>query len=440
METLAHAVPVFSAALVSALFSALWEGAVLACCVAMGLRFFPRLSAAARSMVWMNVFLLLVVLHAAPALKGQMDAAGAVNASPIAISLDPRWSLAIAGLWGVLSVLRGTQLVSSAVRLHRMSARAVPFPADPAVLALLEGGANGRRAELCTTDEVERPCVFGFFRPRILIPPVLADKLSQAELAQVVMHEMEHLRRGDDWTNLMQKMGLALFPLNPAMLWVERRLCAERELACDDRVLRAGGARKAYALCLTRLAEYRMLQRSMALVLGAWERQSELMRRVRRVLTTPLEPMGGWHARLVTAGVIAGVLGAAIGLARSPQMVTFAPVARSAAQARGAQAGQIREASLRQPESRDSGAKATLVKAVLPEKPRQIRHAVKRSNANVPKPEAKPEIAPARQAWVVMTTWSEVEAPPQVIFAVERTTRTQYAAVPFGDGWLIIKI
>jgi beta-lactamase regulating signal transducer with metallopeptidase domain len=433
METLVHAVPNFSAAAVSALFSAIWEGAVLACCVSLGLRFFPRLSAAARSMVWLNVFLLMVVLHAAPALKGPMDGAGAGNASPIAISLDLRWSLAIAALWGVLSVWRGAQLISSAVRLHRMACRAVPFPADAAVLALLEGGANGRRAELCTTDEVERPCVFGFFRPRILIPPALAEKLSQAELAQVVMHEMEHLRRGDDWTNLLQKMGLALFPLNPAMLWVERRLCAERELACDDRVLRAGGARKAYALCLTRLAEYRMLQRSMALVLGAWERQSELMRRVRRVLMTPLEPMGGRHARLVTAGVIAGVLGAAIGLARSPQVVSFAPV-------RGDQAGVVREAGMRQAGVRGSVTKATLVKAVLPDKPRQVRHAVRKLNANVPKSDVKPENAPTRQAWVMMTTWSEVEAPPQVIFAVERTTRTQYAAVPFGDGWLIIKI
>ena len=59
------------------------------------------------------------------------------------------------------------------------------------------------------------------------------------------MHEMEHLRRGDDWTNLLQKAGLVFFPLNPASFWVERRLCAERELACDDCVLRSSGARKA---------------------------------------------------------------------------------------------------------------------------------------------------------------------------------------------------
>ena len=76
-----------------------------------------------------------------------------------------------------------------------------------------------------------RPSVLGFFRPRILVPPELLKALSPRELRQVVVHEMEHLHRADDWTNLLQKVGLVLFPLNPVLLWVERRLCAERELA-----------------------------------------------------------------------------------------------------------------------------------------------------------------------------------------------------------------
>ncbi len=123
---------------------------------------------------------------------------------------------------------------------------------------------NYRKAQLCTSEEVERPSVFGFFHPRILIPPALIEKLSAQELQQVVLHELEHLRRLDDWTNLLQKAALVVFPLNPAMLWVERKLCAERELACDDRVLRSNAAPKAYAVCLTRLAEFSMVQSRLA--------------------------------------------------------------------------------------------------------------------------------------------------------------------------------
>ena len=93
-----------------------------------------------------------------------------------------------------------------------------------------------RRVELCLSGEVDRPSVIGFFSPRVLIPEWLYAQLSAPELFQIVLHEVEHLRRADDWLNLLQKLSFALFPLNPALVWIERRLCSERELACDDGV------------------------------------------------------------------------------------------------------------------------------------------------------------------------------------------------------------
>ena len=84
---------------------------------------------------------------------------------------------------------------------------------------------------------------------------------------------MEHLRRRDDWINLVQKLGLVLFPLNPALLWIEQRLCKERELACDDHVIQSTRAPKSYASCLVHLAEQRILNSRASLALGAWERR-----------------------------------------------------------------------------------------------------------------------------------------------------------------------
>ena len=174
-------------------------------------------------------------------------------------------------------------------------------------IAGLLADAPRRAAELCVSDEVARPSVLGFFRPRILVPPALVEALTPQELQQVVLHEMEHLRRGDDWTNLLQKIGLVFFPLNPVLLWVERRLCAERELACDDRVVRSSAGRKAYALCLTRMAEFSILRRSFSLVLGLWERRPELVRRVQRIISQPVRSMGrtagdGRHRRIAGRG------------------------------------------------------------------------------------------------------------------------------------------
>ena len=320
------------------------------------------------------------------------------------------------------------------------------------------GGKLRRTAELCTSEEVERPSVFGFFHPRILLPPSLKERLTEAELRQVVIHEMEHLRRGDDWTNLLQKIALMLFPLNPALLWVERRLCAERELACDDSVLRSSYGRKAYAICLTRLAEYSMLRRSLSLVLGAWERQSELVRRVHRILRRPNERMSARRSVLLTACLIAGVLAGTAGLARSPQLVSFVPQAQETVQAQVLPADEMRGARA----ELMGTAHAQMVKAVMTpgsqQGAQQSFAAAKPVHRNAVMRSARRPAAEQQQTWVVMTEWSDRAAAPQLVFAVEHGVRTspirssdedanrvqdiqpRYAAIPFANGWLIVQI
>jgi hypothetical protein len=318
------------------------------------------------------------------------------------------------------------------------------------------GGKAGRSAELCTSTEVERPSVFGFFHPRILIPPALLKRLTAQELQQVVLHEMEHLRRADDWTNLLQKMALVFFPLNPALLWVERRLCAERELACDDSVLSSSGGRKAYAICLTRLAEHSMLRRSLSLALGAWERQSELVRRVHRILRSPKDSMTSRQTIALTGSVIVCMLACALGLARSPQLVGFAPLEQSPIGQSMAQASVLPDQGLRDAAPGQFGAHAQLVKAVMPAHPVQSLSTVKPppiakpARRNAVMRSAKRPIPPSQRTWIVMTGWSESEIAPQLIFTVQRTDRpsmqrTQgekpsYAAIPLPNGWLIVEI
>ena len=311
-----------SAAATAALVSAIWQGTLLAALVLLTVRIFPRLSAAARSIIWLNVFVFVALLHFVPLAFHPAAVSGTH-----AFHVDPRWSIAVAGAWLLLSLGRAAMLTAGALHLRRLARRALPVHSD-AVVDLLRT-SRGRAVQLCASDEVAHPSVLGFFRPRILVPPALLEALSPAELRHVIVHEMEHLRRHDDWTNLLQKLGLVLFPLNPALAWVERQLCAERELACDDRVM-STGARKAYALCLTHLAEHSMLRRGYALVLGAWERRPELVKRVHRILSKPAGSMGRKPALAVTGSLIAGALGCTLMLAHAPQIVTFAPAATQA--------------------------------------------------------------------------------------------------------------
>ena len=333
--------------------TAMWQGALVAAGLALCMRFAPRVAAVHRFAAWAAGFLVLVALPFVPALARVMAASAVSNigtsslGSPASrallghaglahpwLRLSDSWCMAIAALWLVMALLRAADLINHSIRLRRLWKSATP--ALPAFDTLEEGSGNGarrRRFEICTTRELDRPSVIGFFAPRILIPGWLLGRLTRQELEQVVMHEAEHLRRHDDWTNLLQKLCLVVFPLNPGLMFVERRLCREREMACDEGVVRRTQAPRAYAACLAGLAERHMERRAEALSLGArakaltlsaYERRPELARRVHSILVrrSAMHPV----ASLALVGAVGCALAAgAVALARCPQLVAYVP-------------------------------------------------------------------------------------------------------------------
>jgi hypothetical protein len=80
-------------------------------------------------------------------------------------------------------------------------------------------------------------------------------------LKLVLLHELAHLGRGDDWTNLFEKLLKSFFFFHPAFYWIEARLALEREMACDELVLERTRNPRAYARSLVSLAERRLAGR-----------------------------------------------------------------------------------------------------------------------------------------------------------------------------------
>ena len=329
--------PVFhvpiTAALASALLASLWQGSVLVLLVSLGLRLLPGLTAAARASIWAAV-LLVIAVHPVLAFLGRGSAAAGASGTGL-LHAEFGFSVALVAVWGLASLFRLFQLAISGVELWRTLRSAQPLGVPPAVAALLR--ESRREPELCASTTVNRPCVAGFFRPRLLLPADLLPGLKESELTQIVLHELEHLRRGDDWVNLLQQVALVVLPLHPAMFWVNRQVALERELACDDAVLATTRAGKAYAACLAHVAEQslrrRGLRRGLSLAVGAlgsWRRRPELTARVERILRRPERALSGMRLRLATGVVLAGTVFAGGALERSPTLVSFGPGARLA--------------------------------------------------------------------------------------------------------------
>jgi beta-lactamase regulating signal transducer with metallopeptidase domain len=413
------------------LISATVEASLLTFALALALRLFPRIPAMLRFTLWIAVLVASVTLPFLPFLR---HSAAATTPQTI-LHADIRWSFAIAGLWALMSTIRAAQLAHSIVRLRAIARRSVPVESVPSTA--LDGP---RTALLCTSDDVVQPSVIGFFTPRILVPTSLYPQLSPAELEQVVLHEREHLRRRDDWINLLQKLVLVLFPLNPVLFWVERRLCLERELACDDSVLTATNMPRSYATCLVHLAEERLFGQQLPLALGAWGRKSELTRRVHHILEPTRKRLTQPQAALVVALIGSGLAASAAVLTHTPQLVTFGapPIAPVIAEVHTPlpQATPFHNVSLPA-----TAPHATLVKVVMP-KPAAARPARKVIH-RVP--------APQQQQWM-LTTWTQTQtiATPVTVsypgdtrhFTVIQTRQqvSSYAAVATANGWLIIQL
>ena len=308
----------------AATFSAeLLHAALLLLVVAAALRLLPAVSAATRSVVWTGV---LLVVTMSPFVTTALRS-GPVPLAGHAMQIAPAWSVALAAVWLVWSLCRSVALVADGRRLLGIWHGATPIAdADEvAAQARLVAGGGVRPARLCVSTDVARPSVIGFFAPRILIPAGLYPKLTAMELEHIVLHEMEHLRRRDDWRNLAQKLALVIFPLNPALLWLDRRLAVERELACDESVLEATRAPKSYASCLVHLAEESAFGRQLSLALGAWERRTELARRVHGILAYRSDGQArGGAGKASAAALFAATVMLGTVLARTPNLVTFA--------------------------------------------------------------------------------------------------------------------
>ena len=249
----------------------MWQGAVIAAGCALMLRWARGGDASLRFRVWAMSFAGMAALAGLPLLAAEFRGStvlpeGGVGALNAPVVVDARWSLVVAALWTAVSLYRLGLLGAHVARVRRIwkAAKALELSGLQEILG---------RVTVCESTDVDRPGVIGFFRPRILLPAGLAQRLTADEMKQLLLHEMEHLRRRDDWTNLAQKLLLAVFPLHLPLLWAERQLCREREIACDEGVVRQTMAPRAYASCLARLAEERLHGTAEGLSLGAWRRR-----------------------------------------------------------------------------------------------------------------------------------------------------------------------
>jgi beta-lactamase regulating signal transducer with metallopeptidase domain len=149
------------------------------------------------------------------------------------LSLSLYW---LVGVWAAGALTLAIYLWVTHYRLARRVTMRRPLIDEP-MMNLLEDCKQemGVRVPVALVEsgEVGSPSLFGFVRPRLLLPTGLAKSFSLTELRYVFLHELSHIKRRDILVGWVVTVLQILHWFNPLVWLAFHRMRVDRELACD---------------------------------------------------------------------------------------------------------------------------------------------------------------------------------------------------------------
>jgi len=204
----------------------------------------------------------------------------------------PSWPMILAAVWlcGVLVVLwvwavRWRRIAKTL----RLTERLEDGREAGLLLRVEESMGTRQRISLLLSRELMEPGIFGVFRPVLIWPERLSERLDDEHIEAIMIHEVAHARRRDNLTAALHMLVEATFWFHPMLWWMERRMIEEREQACDEAVVQMGSMPGVYAESLLKACRF-CVESPLVCVSGITG--ADLNRRVRSIMTLRLKRLG----------------------------------------------------------------------------------------------------------------------------------------------------
>ena len=188
-------------------------------------------------------------------------------------------------LWLAGAMVMGGYLLWSNFFLWRIVRRDRPL-LDQKTLELFEECKERMGVQtlvgLIPSARIKSPALFGFIRPRLLLPLAMVEEAGQEEMRYVFLHELAHLKHRDIYLGWLTSLMQILHWFNPLVWFAFHRMRADRELSCDAFVLSRTGNEKSqeYGRAIVGLLRRFSRSRPLPAMAGILENQSQLKRRI----------------------------------------------------------------------------------------------------------------------------------------------------------------
>lgn len=248
-----------------------------------------------------------------------------VPAAPEVWSISQGAAALLLAVWGLGALCLLTKRFAAYRRFRRrLERQGGPEPDGRTRLLLLscqqQVGVTGS-VRLRIRTAAPTPFVMGLLRPVVVLPE---QEFTRQELRCILLHELTHVKQGDQWTRRAALLVTALHWWNPAAHWVERTLTELSEESCDARTAAAMDhqERYEYGLVLLKTACSMPVPTGAILPLSTTENVQRRLSNMLRV--TQLTPRQKILSLAAVALLLAGGIATALAV-RSPVTVEEPP-------------------------------------------------------------------------------------------------------------------
>jgi bla regulator protein BlaR1 len=175
----------------------------------------------------------------------------------------------------------------------------------------------GIPVKVISSPTLLEPGVFGVFRPVLMLPEGIFDRLTAAQLKAVIEHELCHVRHRDNFVAALHMLVETVFWFHPLVWWIGGRMVEERELGCDEEVLSSGGEARVYAEAILSVCK---LYVESPLVCMSGVTGSNLKKRIKTIMSKQIGLGLTFAGKVVlgTAAVAAVTVPIAVGMLNAP--------------------------------------------------------------------------------------------------------------------------